>query len=867
MLEVKNLTKTYKPKKGVPVKALDGVSLAFPSRGMVFLLGKSGSGKSTLLNLLGGLDTADSGEIIIKGESSANFKQKHFDSYRNTYVGFIFQEYNVIDEFSVGANIALSIELQGRKASDSEINDILRAVDLDGYGKRRPNELSGGQKQRVAIARALVKDPQIIMADEPTGALDVATGKQIFDTLKKLSADRLVIVVSHDREFAEKYADRIIELSDGKVISDVTSTEEMRNRTIIFDENTVTVSEDYRLTEEDRLKINDYIDKLQKGITLKIEKTSGRNFKKTEDVKTENDGEPFRLIKSKLPLSNAVKLGVSGLKSKKIRLAITILLSVVAFSLFGVADSMSAYNHYDTCAKSILDSNVTYAGFVKAKKYYYAENDYFYDRNSFYLTDGDIEKLKSDVCGDVRGVFLPVNMDFVDELDATEGINPEYRKVDSAFGGFVEADGEYLSSLGYSLCGGRLPNGSKNEFALSKYMASFFVYADCIGSEEEIIGKKFEFGDEEYEVVGIIDTGLSLEKYLELLKDDDDNLIDEITRYAFLEEFRYSKTYGLSDVAFVGNGFINSFFSDYASETVIDADVRIKISGNEFYPGVLAFSDAEKDSIKWVGEPRDVLAEDEIVVSEDLIDGNSGAAISKNNEVTVVIRQNFGVFSSEEKVMKVVGVVSDGLYSAYFSDGFYNSSFAVDRGKYVYAVGSMPKDFDDVRNIVEYCDLTTADAPEAYSLENAVISQTSGLNEGMKVLAKIFLFIGIGFALFASLLLANFIGISISIKKREIGILRAIGARGSDVFGIFFSESFVIAMINFVLSVLGTFAATAVINSLIRKSTFLLISVLSFGIRQAILLLCVSIVTAFVSSYIPVKKTASKKPIDAIRNR
>ena len=118
MLETKNLCKIYKPKKGVPVTALDKISLRFPDKGMIFLLGKSGSGKSTLLNLLGGLDRYDNGEIIIKGVSSKDFKQKHFDSYRNTYVGFIFQEYNVLEEFSVGANIALAIELQNRKASD-----------------------------------------------------------------------------------------------------------------------------------------------------------------------------------------------------------------------------------------------------------------------------------------------------------------------------------------------------------------------------------------------------------------------------------------------------------------------------------------------------------------------------------------------------------------------------------------------------------------------------------------------------------------------------------------------------------------------------------------------------------------------------
>ena len=165
MIEAKNLMKVYKPKKGVPVHALNNVSVKLPDKGMVFILGKSGSGKSTLLNVLGGLDNVDSGEIVIKGVSAKDFKQAHYDSYRNTYVGFIFQEYNILEEFTVGANVALAIELQGRKPTSEEINSILKKVDLDGYGNRKPNELSGGQKQRVAIARALVKNPEIIMAD------------------------------------------------------------------------------------------------------------------------------------------------------------------------------------------------------------------------------------------------------------------------------------------------------------------------------------------------------------------------------------------------------------------------------------------------------------------------------------------------------------------------------------------------------------------------------------------------------------------------------------------------------------------------------------------------------------------------------
>ena len=187
MLEIRNLVKVYKTKGGAEVRALDDVSVRFEEKGMIFLLGKSGSGKSTLLNLCGGLDAPDSGEIIIKGRSSKDFSQSDFDSYRNTFVGFVFQEYNILNEFTVEDNIALALELQGKNKNKKQVREILKQVDLESFAKRKPNTLSGGQKQRVAIARALVKNPEIIMADEPTGALDSNTGKQVFDTLKKLS--------------------------------------------------------------------------------------------------------------------------------------------------------------------------------------------------------------------------------------------------------------------------------------------------------------------------------------------------------------------------------------------------------------------------------------------------------------------------------------------------------------------------------------------------------------------------------------------------------------------------------------------------------------------------------------------------------
>ena len=816
MLEVRNLVKVYKPKRGVAVKALDNVSIKFPNSGMVFLLGKSGSGKSTLLNVLGGLDRCDSGEIIIKGVSSRSFRQRHFDSYRNTYVGFIFQEYNLLEEFNVGANIALAIQLQGRKPQDSEIDSILEQVDMTGCSCRHPNELSGGQRQRVAIARALVKNPEIIMADEPTGALDSATGRQVLQTLKKLSQTRLVIVVSHDREFAAQYADRIIELFDGRVIRDdelikadtekcTEAAQDGMNENpakenaadndvapntvtgLAFNNNCVKISAGYHLTPEDREKINRYIDSLSgRDISLIIgsTQTEGR-FAPTDVSKISADcGRPFKLIRSHLPMNVAFRLGASSLKYKKIRLVITVLLSCVAFTLFGLADTFGAYNHVRTCTDSLTDNNIKHISVTAGERDEVTELMLIGGR----MSQADIEKASKGMGIALNGVYKPSGygyttedpetgesyygysepMSFAEQINGTEyAKDTVYNLYSSGFeAGFGVMEESIAEKMDYTLLAGRYPEGESREIAVSKTVYETFEkcgykepdsltdhYTDITGYED-LIGKRLRLNGVDYTVAAIIDTGLDMSRYGVLAETTDYRDAKAVIKNMILsQELYYDKQYGYAGMAML----------------------------------------------------------------------------------------------SRESFAKLIQTADE----------------KYDNKPFEFAIGAMPKDKNEVFNAVKYC---YREGKQYNPIQNPVIFELDAIDEILKILSGVFVGVGVFFAIFASIMLANFIAVSVANKKQEIGILRAIGSRSSDVFRIFFSESFIIAAVNFVLACIGTAAVTIMINRGVHNLG-VLVTVLSVGPRQMLLILAISLFVAVIASFLPVWRIASKKPIDAIRNR
>lgn len=241
MLKLKHITKDYVTKQNT-VHVLKGITLNFRECEFVTILGQSGCGKTTLLNIIGGLDRYTDGDIIINGKSTKDFDDRDWDRYRNKQIGFVFQSYNLIPHLSVLSNVELALTLAGRKKEECEAIalEALRKVGLEDQAYKKPNQLSGGQMQRVAIARALVNNPAIILADEPTGALDTESGKMVMNLLKEVAKDRLVIMVSHNADLAAEYSTRTVRIVDGKVVDDtdpLIDPDDVEEEEVVLDES------------------------------------------------------------------------------------------------------------------------------------------------------------------------------------------------------------------------------------------------------------------------------------------------------------------------------------------------------------------------------------------------------------------------------------------------------------------------------------------------------------------------------------------------------------------------------------------------------------------------------------------------------
>ena len=841
MLELKNVNKIYKSKNANDTEALKNINISFNNVGMTFILGKSGCGKSTLLNILGGLDIPTSGEIVFKGKSFKLFKNNDYDSYRNTSVGFVFQEYNLIEKFNVFDNVAYALKLQNKKIDDNVVLDVLDKVGLKDLAKRKVNELSGGQKQRVAIARALVKNPSIILADEPTGNLDSESSKMIFDILKNLSHERLVIVVSHDEESARTYGDRIISLQDGVVISDT----------------------------------NPIINQEENNYTLK---------------------------KNHLPFTEAFRFALKNIFGRKGKLILSIILISFALSFFGFAVMQNKLRSTNEIERIINEYDVNYIDIEKLEENY--SNCIFkgYWRNCY--NEGIITEKEYNDLSQINETPLTIRYRF-QVLNAyikpIELSDEEHNKMSYYYsnykymGVFSELNKEDFK---FKLIGS-VPN-TYDEIVIIKpvadYIIKYGVYLDNNEeykpqSYEEIINdnKYLKFGNGKVKISGIIDDDLSIFEPLKNISSDirEDSLSLENKR--LIEKYKYKYPvhfYALTD--FKDNIELNENSTRYFN--ILDSNDELKTI-KAFEPmkvytenGLIDMKQIDKSGIIVNENYLDIISKgdfskkmnDYIIKGKD-IDPSKSSEDYRLEFVTNYIKENditnkmvafylAKLYSNDENNqemhLKISGVILD-------SEDYYASKEILSQDsdeKYNMSLYVLTKNIKDYN---KYFNEYPIDG-EQYISTNDFIYRIAEHEFTMKVLAKYIFIIGLVFSLFAILQLFNFIGLSITDNKKEIGVLRALGTTKKDVSKIYSIQGLLIGLLSYMLSIILIIIYSKGENDIFLSNYLKEVFNLElFGITFSTLaIVFVFFVVVVLLSVISVTFKISKmKPIDAINNK
>lgn len=825
MIEVKNLRKIYKSKK-FAVTALDGVSFVLPDKGLVFVVGKSGSGKSTLLNLLGGLDEATEGEIRVDGIDFSEMKsEKSFDGFRAQYLGFVFQDFHLVDRLTVAENVGFALELKG-EMSDDKVREALVQVGLEDCEKRYPAELSGGQQQRVAIARALIKDPRLVLADEPTGNLDSVTSVQILENLKRLAQDRLVVVVSHSMENAREFADRIIELGDGRIVRDVTRTGEdepvVKDGAILLGEGA--------LSDGDIQKIDEAIkagEVTAAKRASKFEDTSSLPSQKSEESGREMPvrlKKPVRLSFGRNAAMSFKFLRKGGLVASVIIAAFLIVLFVICMMLYGfdggsVIRDAAVSDEYPVIFQQQNES-VGAVG-IKLDKLVKVE-------------DGAEQAIRG--AGYEGKIYRLVNMGVptrgstnLEDAKLLGGMEM-YKDIYSAEGlGVLIADEEYLHKYfgDFEVLSGAL-DAEPYGIIITDYLADSMLFYDptMTSQGEDPYAKlvKTDHFQRRIKINAVISTGYKqkyadlFEKYSEVAKDGIVTSAErnELTGSDMFVEF-YKDAQSRLNIAYaidpdylravVDNPGPSKYFA-----RLLNADV--KVDGKTIYDdfggyGICA-SAVEGIPVK--------LNRGEAFVSVDFYNRLFGTEFTAENIFDNFEEKSFSVreYPTDdvtrqqplyEKTFIVKGIYSQTEYMFVSDEDFVEMrQFDV----FAYALVLDDKNsIDSVMSVAEELDLM----PNATLYSDLLL-----LTKVMNVYKDVFLSIALVLLGAGFLVLVSFAVKNVSGRTYEIGILRALGASEGQVMRIFVLQTLFAGALIFALEIAAQFALMALTNSLLTSS-------------------------------------------------
>lgn len=774
MLELKKINKSYKTGDFVQ-HALNDVSLKFRKSEFVAILGSSGSGKTTLLNILGGLDRYDSGDLIINNKSTKQFKSVEWDYYRNNCVGFIFQSYNLINHITILENVEMALILSGYKKKNrrKKALDALDKVGLCDHAHKKPNQLSGGQMQRVAIARALVNDPEIILADEPTGALDSVTSVQIMDLIKKIAKDKLVIMVTHNPELAKDYATRIIELKDGKILSDSNPVKDKGNS-----KEKVTIKKTVlRYSSALKLSFNN------------IKTKKGRTFLTSFAASIGIIG--IALI---LSLSNGFQIKIDEYEEDTL-------------SQMPITISTQAMNVDEEVMQQMIEGNKEHKE--------YSNKKIIYPRDNSLETMMHINNLDSEYIDYIESM----NKDNVNAISYEYGttLNVVTKNNDGTYG-LVPTSTNYSMSttsmtgvMGWSLYADKVNGKSMLE-------DNYDVLAGSIDKDTPgiviAVNSRNELDSSTLEQLGF-DTSenISFEDILdkEFKVIPNDVYYDEINNY-FVPSTDYEEMYN--------------------SEDAITIKVNAIIRGKE---------------------DKSTLTQSGIYYNSALVD----EVINKNKDSDIVNRQkevSYNVLTGQAFNTTNSTVTKDNILGVLGADVMPSII-------YIY-----PKDFDTKDYITDYLDdyndEKDADEQVLYTDYASLISTLSGsIMDAVTYVLIAFSSISL---IVSCIMIAIITYISVLERTKEIGILRALGARGKDITRVFNAETFIIGVCSGVLGLVIAYLLTFPINSLI-ESLAALPNVANLNPIHAIILLLISVTLTVLSGFIPSNMASKKDPVIALR--
>lgn len=840
MLQLQHISKVYHT-ANQEFHALKDISIRFRENEFVSILGQSGSGKTTLLNIIGGLDQYTSGDLLIQGKSTKQFKDRDWDSYRNHTIGFVFQSYNLIGHQTALSNVEIAMTLSGVSKSERKKRAIeaLERVGLKDHLYKKPNQMSGGQMQRIAIARALVNNPKVVLADEPTGALDSETSLQIMELLKDIAKERLVIMVTHNPELAKTYSTRIVQVLDGSILSDSNPydpTEETKQGDIQFTKTKMSfmtalvLSFNNLLTKKGRTfltafagsigiigialilalsnGVSDYVKKVQEDTLVSLPLTiSEQNQSNLMATSPDLSEKPYR---------DKNELGVNTLLTNLLKKQI------------GKNDLASFKTYLDKHASKV--STLT-----KDIRYQYNLQPYIY---------------ASDTSNGIKSI-LPSNL--ANEVDTTnQTIKGYLQNID--YWSQLSSDEEMLK-VQYDVLEGRLPK-DKSEIVLivdeENQISDLLLYSLRIKDPSELndVKKLDELKSQTYQYKDFIGkTFKAVVNTNRFVKENNqwmNKIDDEAYMKAQIENGLELKIVGVlrqkegtsSGVNSPSGGVAyTSSLIDYTSEQIQNSDI---VKEQEANPTINVFTGKEFAKDPKPFNSADLTEEEKIQLVK----------LTPEQQAQYIQQYNENSAATYEENLAKLGVIDKSKPAAI---EFYTSSFQQKQElkDFINAYNTAKKDAGEDEKVLAYSD----------DIQTIMSSITTMVGVITTVLVG---FVAISLIV-SSIMIAIITYISVLERTKEIGILRAMGASKKDIRRIFTAETAIEGFISGVLGIAITLLATLPINAVVAKMTNVE-NVAQLPWEAALILIGISIVLTMLAGLIPSRIAAKKDPVESLRS-